>query len=90
MGNAELGLGRYDAAIEEFHNADNSGCCGAVAPWSLAAAYALEGKMDQARSALAEARRIEPRLTIKWLVEIYTPSVPPVVDGLRKAGLPEE
>src|SRR5271165_2023016 len=90
LGNAELGLGHYDAAIEEFHNADNSGARGPVVPWSLAAVYALQGKMDEAKSALAEARRREPKLTIKWLVEIYTPSVPPLVDGLRKAGLAEE
>jgi Flp pilus assembly protein TadD len=90
LGNAELGLGHFDAAIEEFHKADNSGCCGAAPPWSLAAAYALEGKMDEARPALAEARRLEPKLTIKWLAEIYTPGPPPVYEGLRKAGLPEE
>jgi adenylate cyclase len=60
LGMVELGLGHYDAAIEEFHKADNGGCCGAIPRGSLAAAYALAGKMDQARSALAEARRIEP------------------------------
>jgi adenylate cyclase len=90
LGNAELGLGHYDAAIEEFHKGDNSGCCGAAAPWSLAAAYALAGKMDQARSALAEARRIEPKLTIKWLTELYIPGPPPLFEGLRKAGLAEQ
>jgi adenylate cyclase len=93
LGNAELGLGHYGAAIEEFHKA---ACCGPVVPWSLAAAYALQGKMDEAKSALAEARRLFPsefptdKLTIKWLVELYTPSVPPLIEGLRKAGLPEE
>jgi adenylate cyclase len=92
LGNAELGLGHYDAAIEEFHKA----CCGTSPQWSLAAAYALAGKMDQARSALAEARRLFPsefptdKLTIKWLVEMYTPNLPPLIEGLRKAGLPEE
>jgi adenylate cyclase len=92
LGNVELGLGHYDAAIEEFHKA----CCGPGPQWSLAAAYALAGKMDQARSALAEARRLFPsefptdKLTIKWLTEMYTPSSPPLIEGLRKAGLPEE
>ena len=34
---------------------------------NLAAAYALEGKMDEAKSALAEARRLIPKLTVKWM-----------------------
>ena len=56
---------------------------------NLAAAYALEGKMDEAKTALAEARRLNPKLTIKWMIE-HTPNLPAVFDGLRKAGLPEE
>jgi TolB-like protein len=91
LGTAELGLGHYDAAIEEFHKADNTGCCASAPPLSLAAAYALEGKMEEAKSALAEARRMEPKLTVKWMVEETTaPSLPPLYEGLRKAGLPEE
>jgi len=55
----------------------------------LAAAYALEGKMKEATSALAEARRINPKLTVKWQIAHGAP-MPVVVEGLRKAGLPEE
>ena len=69
LGDAEFGLGHFDAAIEEFHMADNTGCCGPAAPLSMAAAYALAGKMDQARSASAEARRRPPKLTAKRLFE---------------------
>jgi TolB-like protein/class 3 adenylate cyclase/Tfp pilus assembly protein PilF len=87
LGNAELGLGHYDTAIEEFHRADNTGCCGEAAPLSLAAVYALAGKIDEAKSALAEARRREPKHTAKWLLQAV-PSV--LVEGLRKAGLAEE
>jgi hypothetical protein len=47
------------------------------------------GRMDEARSALAEARRLNPAITIKWLKE-HTPNLPASFDGLRKAGLPEE
>ena len=53
-----------------------------------AAAYALAGKMEQARTALAEALRLSPKLTIKWVAR--TNPVPIVLEGLRKAGLPEE
>ena len=56
---------------------------------NLAAAYAHAGKMDEAKAALAEARRLNPKLTVKWMIE-HTPNLPAVFDGLRKAGLPEE
>jgi len=45
--------------------------------------------MDDAKSALAEARRLEPRLTVKWITQL-APPVPNLFDGLRKAGLAEE
>ena len=56
---------------------------------NLAAAYAQAGKMDEAKAALAEARRLNPKLTVKWMDE-HLPGIPAVLDGLRKAGLPEE
>lgn len=56
---------------------------------NLAAAYALAGRMDEAKTSLAEARRLDPRLTIKKVIE-HTLHSQAVVDGLRKAGLPEE
>jgi adenylate cyclase len=87
LGNAELGLGHYDAAIEEFRKADTTGCCSSAAALSLAAVYALTDKMDEAKSALAEGRRREPKFTAKWLLE-HVPSV--LLKGLRKAGLAEE
>jgi adenylate cyclase len=88
LGDAELGLGHVDAAIDEFHKADNTCDCGAAAPLSLAAAYAVAGKMDEAKSALAEARRREPDLLGKWkrMIE-HVPSV--LKEGLRKLGQPE-
>ena len=89
LGDAELGLGNFDAAIDEFRNAIESGYRVLFVYSYMAAAYALEGKMDQAKSALAEARRLYPNLTIKgWAARNV--SFPLVLDGLRKAGLPEE
>jgi len=55
----------------------------------LAAAYALEGKMDEAKSALVEARRINPRLHLKLSSE-HAADIPTRLEGLHKAGLPEE
>jgi len=88
-GDAELGLGHFDAAIDEYHNATDSGFRPFYAYTNLAAADALKGKMDEAKSALAEARRLNPKLTVKWMIA-HTPNLPPVFEGLRKAGLPEE
>ena len=47
--------------------------------------------MDEAKIALAESRRLAPKLTVKWLTDqVWEPSIPNLLDGLRKAGLPEE
>ena len=57
----------------------------------LAAVEAAKGNDAEAKVALAEARRINPQLTIKWFAEHSpTPTLTVFVDGWRKAGLPEE
>jgi len=45
--------------------------------------------MEEAASALAEARRLNPEFTLKWS-QTHSVNIPPLVEGLRKAGLPEE
>jgi adenylate cyclase len=89
LGEAEIGLGNFDAAIDEFHKAIDGGARPFYAYTNLAAAYAHAGKMDEAKAALAEARRLNPATTLKWLKE-HTPNLPASFEGLRKAGLPEE
>ena len=89
IGSAELEQGHYDAAIDEFHKAIESGYRPYMPYANLAAAYALDGKMDDAKSAVAEARRLNPNLTVKWAIA-HSPNVPKAFEGLRKAGLPEE
>ena len=89
LGMAELGLGHLDAGIREYLNTADSGYRPFFVYNDLAAAYALEGKMDEAKTALAEARRLNPKLTVKWLQSV-APNIPALFDGLRKAGLPEE
>ena len=89
IGSAELGLGHVDAAIDQFHQEIDWGYRGYQAYAGLAAAYAQAGKMDEAKDALAEARRINPKLTVRWMTK-HGPGNPAVLDGLRKAGLPEE
>jgi adenylate cyclase len=89
LGDAELGLGHLDAAIEEFSTAIDAGYRVAYCYLELAAAHALKGEMDQAKVGLAEARRLNPKLSIKYLAE-HKRVLQPAFDALRKAGLPEE
>ena len=89
LGDPELGLGHFDAAIDEYYRAIDAGLHNNIPYQDLAAAYALEGKMDEAKTALAEALRLNPKLTIKWM-RVHAPNLPPLFEGLRKAGLPEE
>ena len=87
LGMAELGRQHYDAAIDEEHRAIDGGFRPFSVYSDLAAAYAFQGKMDEAKTALAEARRLNPKLTVKWLQSI-APNIP-ALEGLRKAGLPK-
>ena len=89
VGDAEISLGHVDAAIDEYRKAIDAGLYVFPVYSNLAAAYANAGKTDEAKAALAEARRLNPAITIKWMKE-HTPNLPAVFDGLRKAGLPEE
>ena len=85
---AEAGLGHYDAAIEEANEAIDAGYKVFYPYLDLAAAHAIKGEIDEAKTALTEARRLNPKLSIKWLMgHAYGQ---PTIDALRKAGLPEE
>jgi hypothetical protein len=45
--------------------------------------------MEEATSALAEARRLNSELTVKWQ-QTHSVNIPPLLEGLRKAGLAGE
>jgi adenylate cyclase len=89
MAGAELGLGHFDAAIDEANKAIDAGWRSFYSYQNLAAAHALKGDIDQAKAPLAEARRLNPKFSVKWLVG-SEPFLQPAFDALRKAGLPEE
>jgi adenylate cyclase len=90
LGYAEICRGRLDAAIEQFKRAIDSGQPTYASYAVLAGTLAAKGNDAEAQSALAEARRLNPQLTIKFFAETM-PALPVfVIDGLRKAGLPEE
>jgi adenylate cyclase len=89
IGSAELEQGHYDVAIDDLHKSLDAGYRAYMVYGNLAAAYALAGKMDEANSALAEARRLNPGLTVKWAIA-HSPNLPRAFEGMRKARLPEE
>ena len=51
MADAELGLGHYDAAIEQASMAIDAGYRTYFAYLNLAAAHAFKGEMDEAKTA---------------------------------------
>ena len=90
LGGAELGRGHFDAAIDEYKKGRIDAGWRAYQPYrGLAPALRLDGRMEEAASALAEARRLNPQLTLKWQ-QSHSVNIPPLLEGLRKAGLPEE
>jgi TolB-like protein len=75
LGDAELGLGHFDAAVDSYQRSIDLGWRTFVPYVDLAAAYALQGKMEDAKTALGEARRLYPPLTVKWLQSV-APNIP--------------
>jgi adenylate cyclase len=88
MANAELGLGHFDAAIEEDNKAIDAGYKVFWPYLNFATAHVLKGEMDDAKRAVAEALRLNPKLSVKFLLERGLRAQ--LIDALRKAGLPEE
>jgi adenylate cyclase len=94
MGWAHFGAGRYAAAVEWGRRSVKHSPERAFAYRTLASAYGRLGQLDKARAALREELRLDPGLTIAN-VRRENPTTDPDflerwLDGLRKAGLPEE
>jgi tetratricopeptide (TPR) repeat protein len=92
LGVADICLGRLHAAIEDFKRAIDTGNRTYLTYVFLAAAEVAKGNDAEAKLAVAEAHRVHPQLTIKWLADhapiAQLPTI--IIDSLRKAGLPEE
>jgi adenylate cyclase len=89
---AELGLGRLDVAIDEENKAIDAGFKVWFVYLCLAIAHSAKGDIDEAKTALTEARRLRPELTIKWMTgnKRLPNDTQAWFDALRKAGMPEE
>jgi tetratricopeptide (TPR) repeat protein len=89
LGNIEFAAGHLEAAIDAYHKALDAGDRSQWPYLSLAAAYALQGKMDESKRYVAETLRLNPNFTVKWLRE-HALDIPIRNEGLRKAGFREE
>ncbi|MGB7974525.1 MAG: adenylate/guanylate cyclase domain-containing protein [Roseiarcus sp.] len=93
IGRDLLALGQYDAAIQEGLKAIDSGTRTITSYTCLAAFYAAADKMPEAKAALAEAMKLDPKLSVAWF-HVRIPSFinwpPGFREALLKAGLPEE
>src|SRR3984885_10032797 len=88
-GLADLGLGHSAEAVDEERRAIDDGFGTYWPHQALAAAYALLGRDNEAKAELAESSRLNPQVTsIKSLPPLS--NIPRLIDGLRKAGMPEE
>ena len=90
---ALLGLGRHHEAIQEGLKAINEGYRTIIGYAALAAFYGAADKIPEAKSALAEAMRLNPKLSVAWFlarIPSFINSPPGFRDGMKKAGLPEE
>jgi adenylate cyclase len=89
LAEAELGMGNYQAAVETYEIAKEEGSTELALYVGTAAAEALVGRMTEAETALAEARRMNPHLSVQWQMT-HGPNIPALFEGLRKAGLSDE
>ena len=89
LGNTEFAAGHLDAAIGAYHKVLDAGDRTFWPKASLAAAYALQGKMDESNRYAAETLRLNPNFTVKWLRE-HALDIPLRNEGLRKAEFKEE
>jgi TolB-like protein len=96
---AYLHLQEYKDAIEECRRSVEMNSSLSQAYIDLISAYGATGQMEQARQTVAELNKIRPTVTLQayrqFSYEIssnaqYRREVDDIVDGLRKAGIPEQ
>ena len=93
MGRQLLALRRTDAAVQEGLKAIDLGYRTVLGYAALAAFYAAVDKAPEAKAALAEAMKLNPKLSAAWLTArqpAFIDSPPGFREALIKAGLPEE
>ncbi len=93
MGRDLLALRRTDAAVQEGLKAIDSGYRTVLSYAALAAFHAAADKPQEAKAALVEAMKLNPKLSVGGLdahLSGFIDSPPGFREALIKAGLPEE
>ena len=98
-GSAKLHLGSYEQAVGWFRRAIETNRNNSPAYLNLASALAQLGRLDEARSAVKAGLALNPTYTISrrrasWTARsddpTYLAQLEPVLEGMRKAGVPEQ
>jgi adenylate cyclase len=90
MGLAFIELGRFDEAIVAGKKAQRQNPSFPIAYRCLAAAFAHLGRDAEAREAAARLLEVDPAFTISaWIARGGQSNAKLLMEGLRKAGLPE-
>jgi adenylate cyclase len=90
MGYAFIKLRRFDEAIVAAKKALRQNPSFPVACRCLASAFAHLGREAEAREATARLLEVDPTFTISgWIARGGQSNAKPMLEGLRKAGLPE-
>jgi adenylate cyclase len=88
-----LALGRHDESIQEGLKAVDSGYHTVLSYTALAAFYAAADRAPEAKAALAEAMKLNPKLSLAWFRahnSAWVDTDPSFREALIKAGLPQE
>jgi len=87
---AFIELGRFDEAIVAGKKAQRHSPCYSAAYRCLASAFAHLGRDAEAREAAARVLEFDPAFTISaWIARGGQSNAKLLIEGLRKAGLPE-
>jgi tetratricopeptide (TPR) repeat protein len=74
---SDIGLGHFDDAIDDSHRAIDAGYRTFPVYSNLAVACAMSNRVDDARAAVAEALKLNPKYSVKLMSERY--HKPPVI-----------
>ena len=97
-GSAKLHLGSYEQAVAWFQQSIEANRNYALSFLHLAAALAQLGRLDEARSAARAGLALNPAYTVSrrrasWTAQsddpTYLAQLEPILEGMRKAGIPE-
>jgi adenylate cyclase len=90
IGSALIELGRFDEAIVAGKKAQSQNPSFPIVHRCLASAFAHLGRHAEAREAAARLLEVEPKFTISsWIARGGQSNSKLLIEGLRKAGLPE-